>query len=507
MVRSFGFTVGFCLGMVLCLAAMAADWPQFRGPGGSGLGDDAPLPTQWAADQNIRWKAILPGVGWSSPVIWGDKVFLTAAITENQSKPQPSGGGGGRPGGGRPPADRPVGDETDGDEPRAAGSQGDGANRPRPGADGDPAPNDGAGRRRGGRGPGGGGFGGRGGGQAPDVLYQFEVYCLDRNTGNVIWKQLATERKPSIPTHRTNTYASETPVTDGQRVYAYFGMTGVFCYDLDGKLIWTKDFGSYPMAMGWGTGSSPVLADRCLIMQCDNDKASFLVALDKLTGEEKWRVARDDKSSWATPNLWRNKVRTELVTVSGQHAISYDPIDGKVLWTLANMRGRCSATPVGDDERVYLGTGGGMGGSGPLVAIRAGATGSFELASGADQPEQIAWSVPRGGPPMASPLVYRGYLYVLEQRGGLLSCYNAADGTKAYQQRVPDAKGFTASPWANDGKVFCLDEGGQTFVIKAGPDFELLAENKLDEMCWATPAAANGALFLRGTDHLWCIKQ
>ena len=143
---------------------------------------------------------------------------------------------------------------------------------------------------RGARGGPGGGFGGRGGGQPPDALYQYEVYCLDRTTGNVIWKQLATERKPTIPTHRTNTYASDTPVTDGQRVYAYFGMTGVFCYDLDGQLIWTKDLGSYPMAMGWGTGSSPVLADNCLILQCDNEKASFLVALDKATGEEKWRA-------------------------------------------------------------------------------------------------------------------------------------------------------------------------------------------------------------------------
>ena len=197
------------------------------------------------------------------------------------------------------------------------------------------------------------------------------------------------------------------------------------------------------------------------------------------------------------------------MTVSGQHAISYDPTDGKVLWMLDNMRGRCSATPVGDDERVYLGTGGGMGGSGPLVAIRAGASGTFELAAGADQPEQIAWSIPRGGPPLASPLVYRGYLYVLEQRGGLLSCYSAADGSKAYQQRVPDAKGSHRRPHVGERwqDFLASTKGGQTFVLNAGPQFELLTENKLDEMCWATPAVAGGALFLRGTDHLWCIKQ
>ena len=154
-----------------------------------------------------------------------------------------------------------------------------------------------------------------------------------------------------------------------------------------------------------------------------------------------------------------------------------------------------------------MGTGGGGGGSGPLVAVNAGATGKFALVTRDDKPEQIAWSVPRGGPPMASPLVYSGYLYILEERGGLMSCYNAADGTRVYQQRVPSAKGFTASPWAYEGKVFCLDEGGQTFVIQAGPEFKLVAQNPLDEMCWASPAVSDGAVFLRGTEHLFCIER
>ncbi len=483
----------------------AADWPQFRGPGGAGLSDQSQLPTEWSAEKNVVWKTALPGFGWSSPVIWGDKVFLTTAITEKQTKPQsgaPGGGGGGfgRPGGGR--RDRnPDGAEPDAPDaaPRPS-AEGAGSDEPQ---GGDRPAGGGPSGRRGGRGGNGGGFGG----QAPDALYQFEVYCLDRRSGEVLWKQTATERKPTIPTHRTNSYASETPVTDGERLYAYFGMTGLFCYDLDGKLLWTKDLGSFPMSMGWGTGSSPVLADDKLIIQCDNDKSSFLIALDKRTGEQAWRVDREDKTSWSTPYVWKNSKRTEIVTAGVRHAISYDPADGKVLWEFDGLRGRCSATPVADDERVYFGTGGGMGGSGPLVAIRAGAAGKFELATSGEQPEQIAWAIPRGGPPMASPLVYRGYLYILEQRGGLLSCYSTADGQRAYQQRVPGAKGFTSSPWASGGFIFCLDEGGQTFVLKAGPEFDLVAENKLDEMCWATPALADGAVFLRTTDHLYCIKQ
>ena len=490
MTRTLAMAVGLYLAS-LTPAARGADWPQFRGPGGLGVSDAVKLPAEWSVDKNVRWKAALPGVGWSSPVVWGDKIFLTTAVTENQTKPAPYSFGGDRPGGVRPPRDRPQSEQP---------QEGD-ADRPGTPGDGERPAGAGPGRRRGG----GGGFGGFGG-QPPDTLYRFEVYCLDRKTGDVLWQRLAAERKPAIPTHSTNTYASETPVTDGQHVYTYFGMTGLFCFDLDGNPLWSKDLGAYPMFLGWGTGSSPVLAGNHLIVQCDNDKSSFLVALDKKTGEEKWRVARDDKSGWSTPCLWQNKVRTELVVASAQRAVSYDPADGTVLWEVDGFKGRCSATPVGDDERVYLGTGGGMGGSGPLVAVRAGAAGKFAIAIGKEQPEQIAWKLPRGGPPMASPLVYQGYLYILEERGGLLSCYNAADGTRAYQQRVPGAKGFTSSPWANDGKIFCLDAGGQTFVLKAGPEFELLGENKLEEMCWATPAAADGAIFLRGTEHLWCIQ-
>ncbi len=493
MSRTLTLAAGFLWLGSLIGAVRAADWPQFRGPGGLGLTEASKLPAEWSVDKNIRWKVAVPGTGWSSPVVWGNKVILTTAVTENQTKPMPFNFGGGRPRGERGGGDRPAGNRPPREQPPA-----DDANPAGEKEEGEP-PADKGPRRRGG---GGGGFGG----QAPDAVYRFEVYCFDRDTGAVLWQRLAAEQKPAIPTHSTNTYASETPVTDGERVYAYFGMTGLFCFDLDGNPIWSKDLGAYPMFLGWGTGSSPVLAGGHLILQCDNDKSSFLVALDTKTGEEKWRVSREDKSGWSTPCVWHNKVRTELVVAAPQRVVSYDPTDGTVLWELDGFKGRCSATPVGDDERVYLGTGGGMAGSGPLVAVRAGAAGKFEIAPGREQPEQIAWKLPRGGPPMASPLVYQGYLYILEERGGLLSCYNATDGTRAYQQRVPGAKGFTASPWANDGKIFCLDAGGQTFVLKAGPEFEVLGENKLDEMCWATPAVADGTVFLRSTDHLWCIK-
>ncbi|MFO0896281.1 MAG: PQQ-binding-like beta-propeller repeat protein [Pirellulales bacterium] len=476
------------LGAGLCALAQAADWPQFRGPNASGLADAAPLATEWDKERNVAWKVAVPGVGWSSPIVLGDKLFLTTAVTENQQKPSAGGGGFG---GGRGERRRPEEPEGEARGPRRG--------RPEGGPGGDQAEGP---RRRGG---GGGGFGRRGGGAPPDALYRWEVLCLDRKTGDVLWTQTAVEKKPSIPTHRTNTYASETPVTDGERLYAYFGMTGLYCYDLAGKLLWSKDLGTFPMVSDWGTGSSPVLHGDLLFVQCDNEQESFLVAFDKRTGDEKWRAKRDERSSWSTPYLWKNKLRTELVT-GGQVVRSYDPSTGKVLWEMSGLNGRCSATPVGNDEMVYFGTGGGMG-TGPLVALKAGASGTLELEGDDDQSKQfIAWSAPRGGPPMASPLLYQGFLYVLDQRGGLLTCYDAATGKEAYRQRVPDAQGFTSSPWAADGKIYCLDGNGQTFVVAAGPEFKLLAHNPLDAMCWASPAMADGALYLRTVDDLYCIR-
>jgi outer membrane protein assembly factor BamB len=512
--------LGVCLYFALFSQTRAENWPQFRGPGGNGVTSESRLPIEWASDKNVAWRVKLPGVAWSQPVVWGNRIFVTTAITENQPKPivaQPFGrGGGGRgPGGGRR-GNGQGGDNPDRDR-RPGDAQGGGRSgetpvpnrRPRtpddnaaPGGNEEDAPSG-----QGGTGPGGragrGGFGR--GAEPPDQVYRWMVLCLDSSSGKVLWEQLAHEGKPTIATHRTNTYASETPVTDGRHVYAYFGMTGLYAYDMDGKLAWSKNLGSYPMAMGWGTGSSPALADDRLIVQCDNEKESFLLALDKRTGDEVWRVARDEKSNWSTPFVWKNKTRTELVTAGGKKMRAYNPADGHMLWELSNLRGRCSATPVSTDELLYVGVGGGGGGAGPLVAIRAGAAGDITLERGKTSSEGIAWSVLRAGPPMASPLVYQDYLYILEQRGGIVGCYDAKTGHQHYRQRVEGAKGFVASPWAYDGNVFCLDEGGQTFVLAAGPELKVLATNKLDDSFWSSVAVAGDHLLLRGLNYLYSI--
>jgi len=455
--------------------SLAEDWREFRGPGASGVVESS-LPTEWSTDKNVAWKVHVDGVAWSCPIIVGDKLILTTAYSKGQPKPKAGGGFGG------------------------------------------------GGFGKGGPGGGKGGPGGFGKGTVPKEMYQFKIVCLDRKTGEPVWEKVAKEARPTIPTHGSNTYATETPVSDGERIYAYFGMTGLYCYSLDGKEVWKKDLGSHAMQFGFGTGSSPVLAGDRLFIQCDNEEKSFLIALDKKTGEELWKVDRRERSGWSTPFVWKTKDRTDIVAIGGQKIRGYDPANGNVVWELNIGGGQCAASPVGDSERLYVGVGvggggfggGGFGGpkggnsrAGTLFAVKAGAKGDITPKASESKSEGIAWSAARAWPGSASPLVYAGYVYVLDQRGGMISCYEAKTGKEAYtRERIPNAKGFWASPWAANGKIYCLDEEGQTHVLKAGGEFEVLNVNKLGrDMYWSTPAAANGSLFIRSVDSLYCIGK
>jgi outer membrane protein assembly factor BamB len=372
-----------------------------------------------------------------------------------------------------------------------------------------------------------GGPGGFGDAKPPDAVYRWEIHCLDRNTGKTVWSQVALERKPTIAAGMGNGFASETPVSDGERVYAYFGMHGLYCYDMTGKKIWNKDLGFHKMMNGFGTGSSPALDGDRLFILCDNDEKSFLAAFDKKTGDELWKVPRGEKSNWSTPFVWRNKMRTEIVTVGGKGAAAYNPADGKVLWELKETEGAAAgggpgggrraggmggmtpaanATPVGNEEMLFVGRGGMFGGS-PMWAVKAGASGDISLKAGETTNANIAWSSTKAGPWMSSPLLYKDQLYIFPQYGSAFSCYDAKTGKEVYKQRLDGAKGFTSSPWAHDGKIYCLDQDGQTFVFQAGPEFKLLAKNEIKDMFWSTPAVAADALYLRGAERLYCVKQ
>jgi outer membrane protein assembly factor BamB len=264
------------------------------------------------------------------------------------------------------------------------------------------------------------------------------------------------------------------------------------------------------MLMNWGTGSSPALDGDRLFILCDNDEKSLLVAVDKKTGKDLWRVARDELSSWTTPFVWRNQVRIEIVTAGSKAIRSYDPADGKRLWELkrpaASPMSYVTATPVASETMLYVAAGS-KPASSPLWAIKAGASGDISLKRGERSNASIAWSSTRACPPMASPLLYKDNLYILMQNAGILMCLDARTGREVYKERLRGARSFTSSPWAHDGKLYCLDEDGQTFVVEAGPKFKLLRMNEIKDMFWATPAVSRDALYLRGADRLYCIRR
>ncbi len=423
-------------------AEEATNWPQFRGPLSDGVSHAKQLPDTWDTSRNVLWRAETPGRGWSSPVVWGDRIFLTTVVRTEQGEEAKKGlyFGGNRP---KPPAD----------------------------------------------------------------VHQWRVLCLDLKTGDVLWNYLAYEGAPSTATHLKNSFASETPVVDGERLYAYFGNLGVYCLDHEGKLLWDKKVEPHKMQLGWGTAASPALHDDTLYLVNDNEQSSYLMALDAATGKEKWTAPRDEKSNWSTPFVWVNDQRTEIIT-TGNLVRSYDTA-GELLWQLGNNSSIVIPTPFATDGLLYVASGYVLSLSKPIYAIRPGATGDITLDTGESANDSIQWAQPAAAPYNTSPLVYEGRVYVLLDQGFFV-CYDAATGEMIYKrQRLPKGRAFTSSPWAHDGKIFCLNEYGTTFVIKAGPDFEILHTNSLDPdaMCMATPAIAGNQLLIRTETALYCLQE
>jgi len=435
------FALLFSVALLLTAAPPGDRWPQFRGPEPVGVAEEPNLPDTWSATHNVVWKREIPGVGWSSPVVWGDRIFLTSAVSAEPKEP------------------------------------------PKKGLY----------------------FGGNRG--APSDEHRWMVYSIDWNTGKILWEREVHRGVPKGARHLKNTYASETPVTDGERLYAYFGNHGLFCLDFKGKLLWSKLWGPFETRYGWGTAASPVLHGDRLFIVNDNDDQSFLVALDKKTGKELWRVERDEKSNWATPYIWKNERRTEIVTSGTKRIRSYD-LEGKLLWELGGMSSIVIPTPFSRFGLLYV-TSGYVGDQvRPAFAIRPGAGGDITLKPGETASQYVAWHLPQGGPYNPSPLVYGEYYYTLLDRG-FFTCHNARTGKEIYgRQRIdPAASAFTASPWAYNGKIFVLSEDGDTFVIQAGPEFKVLGKNSLDEMSMATPAIVGGNLILRTASRLYRIGK
>lgn len=344
--------------------------------------------------------------------------------------------------------------------------------------------------------------------EPPKSNHQWKVICLALDDGSVIWEKTVHEGVPEKSLHIKNSYASETPVTDGERIYCYFGNVGIFCLTLDGELVWTHDVPARKTRFEWGTASSPVLHDGRLYYVNDNEDESYISALDTRTGEVIWRVEREEKSNWATPYIWQNDLRTEIVTPGTGKVRSYD-LEGNLLYEFGGCSSITIAMPYSNDEFLFVSSGYIMDKRKPLFAIRPGAAGDISLEDEETSNDFIAWCQPEAAPYNPTTLLYRGLIYVLYDRG-FFACYDAATGEEIYdKQRLPGGRAFTSSPWAYNGKIFCLNEDGKTFVIKAGREFEVLHVNELEEeeLCMATPAMADGRLLIRTADRLHCLQQ
>ena len=351
-----------------------------------------------------------------------------------------------------------------------------------------------------------GGWYGGGERDTPSDVHHWLVYGLDLETGEPRWRTEPHSGVPRTSHHLKNTFASETPVSDGQRFYALFGNVGLYALGPDGSVLWSRELPPARTRNGWGTAASPVLHEGRLYLVVDNEEQSYLAALSAETGAEVWRTARDEGSNWSTPFVWEHAQRTEIVTTGTDRIRSYD-LDGNLLWELGGMSSIVVPTPIAAHGLLYLESGYIGDFFRPVYAIRPGAAGDISLAEGESANEFVAWSLEQGGSYHPSPLVYGDHYYTLLDRG-LMTCHDARTGAEIYgRQRIDVGQAFTASPWAYNGRIFAMSEQGTTYVIEAGPEFRILAENPLDEFTMATPAILDDSLIIRTAEAVYRIAE
>lgn len=440
-------------------------WPQFRGPESNPVGTHARLAERWSKTENVEWSQEIPGRGWSSPIVTGDKVYLTTVTTEGKSKPPQ------------------IGTEYSNEYVAELQKQGLPMEKilERVAERDIEMPN--------------------------EVMLHYFLYCLNLKSGKVEWHKEFYAGHPPGGRHRKNSFTSESPVTDGKFVYVYVANLGLWAFDLNGKQAWTTPLEANPIYLDFGTGSSPALAGNLLVIVNDNEKQQYIAAFDKQTGKQVWRTNREigpkgRRSAWVTPFVWRHALRTEIVAVGPGEVVSYD-LTGKELWRMSGMSAAPIPMPFAYDGLLYID--GGRGAA--LVALRPGAVGDISLGKDQTSNEFIVWSQARGGTYLPSPLAYEGGIYVLTETG-ILTRFDAKTGKQTYKTRIdPAATAFTTSPWAYNGKLFCLSEEGQTFVITTGEKFQLLHVNELDDMAQASPALVGERLLIRTEHRLYSIRR
>jgi len=435
---SLALIAAISLGIATTGSSAAGNWPQWRGPDGSGISTEKNLPAQWSTTRNIKWKTPIDGRGHSSPIVWDNKIFVTTAIegevVEGAKAPK-----------------HMMGDKE------FVHPDSIGANK----------------------------------------KHTFKVIALNRDTGKILWQAVAFEGTPYDDRHRKSSYAASTPATDGKLVYAFFGSEGIYAYDFNGKLAWKADLGKMG-TVGMGTGTSPILFENLVIVQCDeeNGTASYIVALDKKTGKEVWKTPRKVQVSWSTPLLVKTAKRAELIASGTESIVSYDPATGKELWTHKGVESNAIPSPVANSEFVYLVAG---FPAKIAMAIRLGSSGDLTGTP------NVPWKYAKGTAYVPSPILYGDYLYLTTDRG-ILTCIDAKTGEVKYEGgRIPIPATFTASPVAFDGKILMTSEDGDTFIVKAGPKHEIIGTNSVGEPVYASPAMADGRIYIRGEKNLYAI--
>jgi outer membrane protein assembly factor BamB len=433
--------------LLIAIVCRAQNWPAFRGAAAAGTADKQNLPVAWnpAKGTNIAWSTAIPGLSHSSPIVWGDRIFVTTAVSSRSDATFKRG----------------LYGEGTASEDRSS--------------------------------------------------HEWRLLCLDRATGKTIWQRVAYKGEPKEKRHIKSTYANATPATDGEVVVAFFGSQGIYAYDMSGKPLWNRDLGRFDVGAydapdyEWGTASSPILYRDLVIVQCDQQKGSFLAALDRRTGKTVWTTERDELPSWGTPTIYPGPQRVELITNASNFIRGYDPASGKELWRLGGSSKITAPTPVYSGNLIVVASG--RRPEAPIFAIKAGASGDITLAGEQSANRSVAWRKLQRGSYMPTPLIYGRLLYVLGN-AGILDCYELESGREVYRERIPhQGSGFSASPVASDGKIYLPGEDGEIFVVKAGERFEILGRTAMPEPIMATPAISGSLLLVRTEHRLWAIGQ
>ena len=439
-----------CLSVTISslVAEESNNWPAFRGLNAEGVSDGAPLATTWDADPasekpvGVLWRSPVPGLGHSSPVVWGDRIFICTAV--------------------------PTGDEAEleleaGGKPTAADDS---------------------------------------------RQHSWVILCFDKKTGKELWRKTAHEGVPRATRHVKATQANTTLAVDGKNLVAFFGSEGLYCYDLDGNLKWKRDLGVINISkynIGWGYASSPAIHGDRIALACDDPSNPFVVVLRLSDGKELWRAERKEVSerSWGTPLIYEGKKNTQVVVNGWPWTVSYDLETGKELWKIEGGGDNPIPTPFLANGWIYITSA--HGGASPIHVVRPEARGDITPGAAGPSDEAFVWSTPKGGSYISTPVVYGDYIYL--GASNLIKCFNATTGEKIYSERLPARASIIASLVAGDGKIYCASERGNVHVLKAGPEFEVIASNPMGEPCLATPAISDGVLYFRTTKSLVAIGK